>query len=108
MVKPPKPTQDNMWDIIRYAPGSGRFATMTPLASTGWYARRGDALVIAQDWAARYPQWIVALVKSDLVWSGDGNFATVAHRPLTERERRFANGDHARRTATRSSSGPMA
>jgi hypothetical protein len=36
----------------------------------------------------RHPQWIVALVRSDLIWSGDGDFSELRRRPLTRREQK--------------------
>jgi hypothetical protein len=47
---------------------------------------------VARDWLERHPQWIVGLVRSDLVRFGQGDFHTVSHRPLTAREARFATG----------------
>jgi hypothetical protein len=44
---------------------------------------------IANQWAIRYPQWIVALVRSEAVWFGDGDFSAVTNQPLTARERQL-------------------
>jgi hypothetical protein len=91
----PEQSSQVTWGIIRYAPCSGIAPEDDAAAFDGWYADRRDALAIANDWAARYPQWIVGLVQSDLVWFGDGDFSTVADRPLTHREAGFAaRGKH--------------
>jgi hypothetical protein len=89
------------WGIIRYAAGSGTRPENDAAAFDGWYSNREDALAVARDWVARNPQWIVALVRSDLVWFGDGDFSKVKHRLLTWREHYLAEGldrdFHARR-----------
>jgi hypothetical protein len=84
------PSSQVTWGIIRYAAGSGAAPEDDAAGFDGWYTDRKVAVSIARDWAARFPSWIVALVRSDLVWFGNGNFATVAARPLTQREVGFA------------------
>jgi hypothetical protein len=79
------------WGIIRYAPGSGRFCDEDAAAFDGWYSDREDALAIAKEWVAERPQWIVALVASNQIWFGNGDFTTVRHRPLTKREAEFVS-----------------
>ncbi len=80
---------DQSWGIIRYAAGSGSVPEEDAAAFDGWYADRAEALAIATDWAARYPQWVVALVRSDHIWFGHGDFTTMRNRPLTAREADF-------------------
>jgi hypothetical protein len=89
---PPAPVEQASWGIIRYAAGSGRLPQEDAAAFDGWYTDRAVALEVAADWVRKHPQWIVGLVRSDLLWFGDGDFATVAERPLTVRERKFAEG----------------
>jgi hypothetical protein len=84
------PSDQKTWGIIRYAVGSGAFPQDDAAAFDGWYTDRNDALAVAQDWVARHPQWIVGLVRSDLVWFGDGDFSKIKRRPLTKREHDFA------------------
>jgi hypothetical protein len=45
---------------------------------------------VAERWKQRFPQWIVGLVRSDLVWFGDGDFSR-AMWPLTAREWKLAD-----------------
>jgi hypothetical protein len=92
--QPALPCSQITWGIIRYAGGSGHAPDEDAAAFDGWYTDRNDALAIARDWAARFPQWIVALVRSDLIWFGDGDFGTVRDRALTYRENIFKNGHH--------------
>ena len=87
-----KPVKQVTWGIIRYAPGSGMACDDDAAGFDGWYSARADALDVAKDWVARFPQWIVGLVSSDQVWFGDGDFTSVCDRPLTTRERDFADG----------------
>jgi hypothetical protein len=54
----------------------------------GWYSDRADAMAQAEDWVRRFPHWIVGLVRSDLVWFGNGDFSKVTS-PLTYREAMF-------------------
>ena len=75
------------WGVIRYAPGSGLLPEDDAAAFNGWYTHREDALLFAKHWAESYPQWIVALVKSDETWWGQGSFVSLRSTPLTERER---------------------
>lgn len=81
-----EPDAQLTWGIIRYAPGSGTFPADDAAAFDGWYVDRRNALAVAEDWAERHPRWIVGLVRSDLVWFGDGNFTRFANRPITKRE----------------------
>jgi hypothetical protein len=89
-----KPTRQTSWGVIRYACGSGSFPDEDAAAFNGWYSDRADALAEAEHWAARYPQWIVGLVSSDLIWFGNGAFEQVRDRVLTAREARFAKAAH--------------
>src|SRR5262249_1392048 len=78
---------DNLdWGIIRYAPSSGSFPEDDAAGFDGWYSDRADALAVAEDWAKRFPYWIVALVSTNKVWFGTGDFSTLRDKPLTERE----------------------
>ena len=43
--------------------------------------------MVAKDWVARHPHWIVGLVRSDPVWFGDGDFTSLSHAPITYREK---------------------
>jgi hypothetical protein len=86
------PCSQITWGIIRYAAGSGLLCEDDAAGFDGWYTAREDALAIARRWAARFPQWIVALVRSDQIWFGDGDFGTVRDRALTYRENIFKNG----------------
>jgi hypothetical protein len=88
-MKPAEPHEQTTWGIIRYAAGSGMSPQDDAAAFDGWYADRNEAMSIATDWARRYPQWIVALVRSDTVWFGEGDFSAVANQPLTARERQL-------------------
>jgi hypothetical protein len=88
-VKPVKPVGQDTWGIIRYAPGSGSFPKDDAAAFDGWYADRKEALAVAEEWAREHSYWIVALVRSDQVWFGEGNFTNV-QGPLTKRECEFA------------------
>jgi hypothetical protein len=74
------PSDQETWGIIRYMrPAAAEHSPRTTRAAfDGWYTDRNDALAVARDWVTRHPHWIVALVRSDLVWFGD--------RPLTKRE----------------------
>jgi hypothetical protein len=90
MTVTPPSDQEKTWGIIRYAPGSGAFPRDDAAAFDGWYSDRNDALAVARDWVARHPQWIVALVRSDLIWFGDGDFSEFRRRPLTRREQGLA------------------
>jgi hypothetical protein len=87
-----EPCSQITWGIIRYAPGSGLACDEDAAGFDGWYSDRQDALDQAKDWSSRFPQWIVALVQSDQIWFGNGDFTTVRERPLTWRENAFANG----------------
>jgi hypothetical protein len=84
-----EPSNQVTWGIIRYAAGSGLVPEDDAACFDGWYTDRADALDCAQRWAARHPQWIVALVRSDLVWFGEGDFTVFRHRPITAREKSF-------------------
>jgi hypothetical protein len=84
------PSEQVTRGIIRYAPNSGTFGFDDVAGFDGWYIDREEALAVAQDWAARFPQWVVALVRSDLVWFGRGDFSHFDRRPLTEREAKLA------------------
>ena len=86
---PVRPCKQKSWAIIRYAANSGGFPDEDAAAFDGWYADRADALAVAEDWAVRYPQWIVGLVTSDTVWFGQGDYGHYKDRPLTAREREF-------------------
>jgi hypothetical protein len=79
--------------IIRYAAASGLRPDDDAADFDGWYSDREDALAVASDWATRFPDWVVALVRSDQFWFSGGDFTTVAHRPLTWREAGFAAGE---------------
>ena len=92
LPSPAAPVSDGRWGVVRYAPGSGVFCDDDAAAFDGWYTLRDDALAVAEDWALRFPQWIVALVRSDQGWFGNGNWSAVANHPLTMRERAFAAG----------------
>jgi hypothetical protein len=59
----------------------------------GWYSDKQDALAVAQQWVARHPQWIVALVQTELVWFGNGDFTSIKNRPLTGREKNIITGE---------------
>ena len=84
--EPVQPVQQTSWGVIRVAVGSGSFTDEDAAAFDSWYAHREHALAVAEEWAKRHPQWIVALVGSDQIWFGDGDFHSVADRPLTRRE----------------------
>jgi hypothetical protein len=86
------PVAQQSWAVVRYAPDSGDTPEDDAAAFDGWYSDRNDAMAVARDWAARYPQWIVGIVKSDLIWFGNGDFGAVQDRPLTAREWRFLHG----------------
>ena len=81
------PSKEVGWGIIRYAPGSGAFPEDDAAAFDGWYADREDALAVAEGWVARHPHWIVALVRSDLIWFGPGDFSSFRDHPITTREK---------------------
>jgi hypothetical protein len=81
-----EPVHQITWGIIRYAAGSGRVPEDDAACFDGWYSDRVDALMVANDWMNRFPRWIVALVQSDQIWFGDGDFSKVKG-PLTTRER---------------------
>jgi len=81
-----EPSRQKSWGIIRYAPGSGNVCSDDAAGFDGWYFDKADALAIAKDWSVKFPQWVVALVTSDQIWFGNGDFATVRDRPLTNRE----------------------
>ena len=74
------------WGIVRYAPGSGVMPEDDAAAFDGWYGNRSMAWRVARDWHRRYPQWTVALVRSDQVWFSDRDFISVREVPLTSRE----------------------
>jgi hypothetical protein len=80
-----RPVRD-VWGVIRYAPGSGDFCEDDAAGFDGWYSDPADAQAQADDWAKRFPQWIVAVVKADNVWWGDGDFHVARNSPLTVRE----------------------
>jgi hypothetical protein len=82
----PEPNKQTSWGIIRYAPGSGQVPEDDAAAFDGWYAKREDAMSVAEHWVKQHPQWIVAVVGYDTAWFGDGDFHSVADRPLTRRE----------------------
>jgi hypothetical protein len=44
-------------------------------------------VAVARDWVERHPQWIVALVQTELVWFGNDDFTSIKNRPLTGREK---------------------
>jgi hypothetical protein len=83
---PVEPVREISWGIIRYAAGSGLFPEENAAGFDGWYICREDALALARDWSCRYPEWIVALVSSDTIWFGKGDFAVAKNAPLTTRE----------------------
>ena len=83
-----EPSHQKTWGIIRYAAGSAPSPENDASAFDGWYGDKEDALVVAKDWVARYPKWIVGLVCSELVWFGEGDFSKV-QTPLTAREVAF-------------------
>jgi hypothetical protein len=83
--------KQDTWGIIRYAAGSGNLPEDDAAAFDGWYTHREDALAIAKDMRERHPQWIVALVRADLISFGGGDFSSIKY-PLTERERKFREG----------------
>jgi hypothetical protein len=85
-----KPSEQVTWGIIRYAGGSGPFPDTDAAAFDGWYADRADAMAVAKDWSERYPQWIVGLVRSDLIWFGNGDFSVLSDTPITYREKRLS------------------
>jgi hypothetical protein len=89
-----EPVQQTSWGIIRYAAGSGRSPDEDAAAFDGWYFKRAEALAVAEEWARTFPQWIVALVGSDQIWFGDGDFSTLAGKPLTFRERALLDGQN--------------
>lgn len=70
------------WGIIKYAPCSGSVPEEDIASFDGWYARREDALAVAEDWAQRFPRWIVALVQADWAHCGDGDFSRVPRAQL--------------------------
>lgn len=79
-------TSDQLsWGIVRYASGSGSVPEADATAFDGWYMDRSAALAIFEDWTRRFPQWVVALVRSDVIRFGDGDFSGI-ERPLTKRE----------------------
>jgi hypothetical protein len=84
------PVEQRSWGIIRYAPGSGAVCEDDAAGFDGWYAHREEALAVARNWVSQYPRRVVALVSSDLIWFGLGDFTTVRHLPLTAREVAFA------------------
>jgi hypothetical protein len=96
MEDPVTPTKQVTWGIIRYAAGSGNFPVDDAAGFDGWYSDREEALAVARDWAALHPHWIVALVQSDLVWFGNGDFQGFRDRPFTKRETHFARQNDAR------------
>ncbi|MDT4739256.1 DUF3987 domain-containing protein [Bradyrhizobium sp. WYCCWR 12699] len=103
----PQPHEQDSWGIIRYAPGSGRVPDEDVAAFDGWYSDYEDAFAIAKEWATEYPQWIVGCVQSDLVWFGNGDFATVADKPLTQREATLLNAAKASSSSQSSGSEPL-
>ena len=88
---PPQPVQQETWGIVRYAPMSGVFCDEDAAGFDGWYTLREDAPRIAEDWARRFPGWVIGLVSSDQIWFGNCDFSGARDRPLTERENRFAH-----------------
>jgi hypothetical protein len=68
--------------------GSGSFPEDDAAGFDGWYSDRQEALAVAKDWATRFPYWIVALVRSDQIWFGEGDYSGWKH-PLTEREQQI-------------------
>jgi len=90
--------QQQTWGVIRYAPGSGSFPDDDAAGFDGWYTDRADAFAVARDWVAQYPQWIIGLVRSDLIWFGNGDFSA-CRRPLTKREARFHRSGEANSNA---------
>ncbi|MGA7809299.1 hypothetical protein [Bradyrhizobium sp.] len=96
--KPPRqpqtaaPVAQQSWAVVRYAPDSGDTPEDDAAAFDGWYSDRNDAIAVASGWAASYPQWIVGIVESDLIWIGNGDFGAVQDRPLIAREQRFLRG----------------
>ena len=82
-----KPSDQVSWGIIRYAAGSGPTPETDAAAFDGWYRDRAQARMVAKDWVARHPHWIVGLVRSDPVWFGDGDFTSLSHAPITYREK---------------------
>lgn len=77
-------TEQDSWGVIRYAPASGPMPGDDAAAFDGWYYDRDDALAVAEDWKTRFPQWIVALVSSEVIAFGNGDFSGIY--PLTQRE----------------------
>jgi hypothetical protein len=90
--EPPQKTKKIHWGIIRYAPGSGLTPEEDAAAFDGWYTHFADAKNTATLWLERHPQWIIAIVRADEVWFGDGDFTSVSNRALTVREVQFKNG----------------
>lgn len=84
-----RPVKELAWGIIRYAPDSGSAPEDDAAGFDGWYRDRTIALAIARSWAKLYPFWVVALVSTDLVWFGDGDFSPFRHHPLTAREHKL-------------------
>jgi hypothetical protein len=64
-MKRPEPRSQVTWGITRYAAGSGPGPEDDAVDFDGWYIDLELALAIAQSWAARYPEWFVALVRYD-------------------------------------------
>jgi hypothetical protein len=90
-----EPTKTKSWGIIRVALGSAAGGGSYDAAAwDGWYSQREDALLIAKEWAQRYPSWLVALVKTDTVWFGQGDFGSWkgSSHPITFREHMLARG----------------
>jgi hypothetical protein len=79
------------YGIIRYAPGSGLSPEDDAACFDGWYACKGDAMTIFNDWVERHPGWIVAVVEQVTASWGEGDFSSVAQRALTVRELNFSS-----------------
>src|SRR5262249_51715487 len=87
-LPPPEVSDQVTWGIIRYAPYSGSLPDDDAAGFDGWYSDREEALAVAESWVQEFSGWIVALVQSDRVWFGKGDFSG-CKQPLTERERKL-------------------
>jgi hypothetical protein len=81
-----KPEKEKSWGVIRYAPGSGVRCEDDAAGFDGWYSIRGWAVDVAEYWVKEYPGWIVAIIQSDQIWFGQGDFSNWS-KPLTIPER---------------------
>jgi hypothetical protein len=79
------------WGVIRVARCSGRSNEEDAAAFDGWYGLREMALVVAKDWAARYPHWAVSVVRAEQSWLSK-DFTTQRDYAWTAREARIVAG----------------